>query len=41
MRLQSPFGYQCNLMVYAAGNYKTAEFFKFGTGLKVMMGFIL
>jgi len=33
----SPFGYQCNLMVYGAGNYRTIEFVKFGTGLKVWM----
>lgn len=31
----SPFGYQTNLMVYGAGNYKTMEFCKYGAGLKV------
>ncbi|KAF5840820.1 hypothetical protein DUNSADRAFT_15362 [Dunaliella salina] len=33
----SPFGYQCNLMVYGAGNYRTIEFVKFGTGFKVWL----
>jgi len=33
--MQSPFGYQTNLMVYGAGNYKTMEFIKYGAGLKV------
>eukprot|EP00967_Tisochrysis_lutea_P119900 scaffold196127_cov22-Tisochrysis_lutea.AAC.1 len=36
LSMQSPFGYQCNLMVYGAGNYRTIEFVKFGTGLKRM-----
>uniref|UniRef100_A0A7S3VP57 Citrate transporter-like domain-containing protein n=1 Tax=Dunaliella tertiolecta TaxID=3047 RepID=A0A7S3VP57_DUNTE len=34
----SPFGYQTNLMVYGAGNYKTMEFIKYGAGLKVGNG---
>uniref|UniRef100_A0A7S0WLK4 Cation-transporting P-type ATPase N-terminal domain-containing protein n=1 Tax=Chlamydomonas leiostraca TaxID=1034604 RepID=A0A7S0WLK4_9CHLO len=33
----SPFGYQCNLMVYAAGNYKTMQFVKFGCLMQVWM----
>eukprot|EP00967_Tisochrysis_lutea_P014236 scaffold15995_cov18-Tisochrysis_lutea.AAC.1 len=35
---RSPFGYQTNLMVYGAGNYKTMEFIKYGAGLKVGNG---
>uniref|UniRef100_A0A7S3R0T2 Citrate transporter-like domain-containing protein n=1 Tax=Dunaliella tertiolecta TaxID=3047 RepID=A0A7S3R0T2_DUNTE len=33
----SPFGYQTNLMVYGAGNYKTMEFIKYGAGLKIWL----
>ena len=32
----SPFGYQCNLMVYAAGNYNTTQFIKFGIPLQLL-----
>lgn len=32
----TPIGYQCNLMVYAAGGYKTWEFMRFGTPLQVV-----
>ena len=31
----SPFGYQCNLMVFNAGNYKTKDFVRFGSLLQV------
>jgi di/tricarboxylate transporter len=31
----SPFGYQCSLMVYTVGNYKTVDFVRFGTLLQV------
>ena len=32
----SPFGYQCNLMVYAAGGYRTSQFIKFGIPLQLV-----
>uniref|UniRef100_A0A383WLM6 RCK C-terminal domain-containing protein n=1 Tax=Tetradesmus obliquus TaxID=3088 RepID=A0A383WLM6_TETOB len=31
----SPFGYQCNLMVFTAGNYKTMDFVRLGVLLQV------
>ena len=31
----SPYGYQTNLMVYNAGNYKLADFIKFGLPISV------
>jgi di/tricarboxylate transporter len=34
----SPFGYQCNLMVYSAGNYRTVDFVRFGVILQVGVG---
>lgn len=41
----NPFSYQCNMMVYKAGNYKVLEFVKFGvpfqTYLLFVAGFIL
>ncbi|KAF5840818.1 hypothetical protein DUNSADRAFT_15360 [Dunaliella salina] len=33
----SPFGFQTNLMVYGAGNYKTLDFVKYGAGLKIWL----
>jgi di/tricarboxylate transporter len=30
-----PYGYQCNLMVMAAGKYKTAEFIRIGFPFQV------
>lgn len=36
----NPFSYQCNLMVYAAGNYKTLEFAKIGAPFQVYLLFV-
>lgn len=32
-----PFSYQCNLMVYSAGNYRTADFVKIGAPLTLWL----
>ena len=37
----SPYGYQTNLMVFNAGNYKLAEFARFGTPISVLYGLIV
>lgn len=36
----TPFGYQTNLMVYGAGNYKTIDYFKLGLPLTVIYGLV-
>ena len=36
----TPFGYQTNLMVYGAGNYKTIDYFKLGLPLTVIYGVV-
>jgi di/tricarboxylate transporter len=36
----TPVGYQTNTLIYGAGNYRFADFFKVGTPLTVMFGLI-
>lgn len=33
----SPFGYQCNLLVYGPGGYKTKDYMSFGTPLQLVL----
>ena len=33
----NPFSYQCNLMVYSAGNYKTREFARIGAPFQLWL----
>ena len=37
----SPIGYQTNLMVYSAGNYRFKDFFKIGAVMNVVVGIIV
>lgn len=37
----SPYGYQTNVMVYNAGNYKLADFVKFGLPVSITYSFVV